>query len=263
MQPELIHLATMIRDKIGIDMLKNTESLERKLAARLQELDVSVWGYVQYVKKNPTEWDRIIDYITINETYFFREEEQLDEFKKTLQSITKKHVRIWSAACSMGEEAYTLAIIAKETLPAGTTVEIIATDINEDVLDTAKLGIYSKNSLSFRRLPADKIARYFDEVVGGYQIKETYKNMVKFSSFNLVDTQKWIFMREFDVIFCRNVLIYFDEETNKQVIEQFYESLGEKGMLFLGHSDPYRQIYTGFKFIRTPKTLYLQKGETQ
>ena len=84
--------------------------------------------------------------------------------------------------------------------------------------------------------------------------------MVTFQSFNLVDQDAWFYMQNYDIIFCRNVLIYFDEETVKKVIEGFYGSLGDTGYLFLGHSDPYRQIHPKFKFVRTPETLYLTKG---
>lgn len=261
MKSDIMYLAEVIKEKIGIDMTKNTDSLHRKVSGRLSELNQSIWGYIQYIKHHPEEWENVIDYITINETYFFREEEQLEEYQKILKKMDKKHIRIWSAACSMGEEAYSLAIVAKESLPVDTTIEIIATDINHDVLSIAKKGLYSKNSLSFRRMAGDKIKKYFDEVDGNYQIKKEYKDLVQFKTFNLVDESKWFLMNDFDVIFCRNVLIYFDEETNKEVVERFYSALGQKGTLFLGHSDPYRQIYEKFTFVRTPTTLYLKKGE--
>lgn len=262
MKTDILQLALMIKETLGIDMTTNTESLQRKMTTRLQELELSVWEYIQYVKQHPTEWEHIINYVTINETYFFREEEQLNELIKSLHQLNKKHIRVWSAACSTGEEPYTLAMLLKEHLPADTVIDIVATDINQEVLEFAKKGVYSKNSLSFRRISAETRAQYFDERDQSYEVKHQYKELVKFSPFNLVSPDKWFLMKDFDIIFCRNVLIYFDEETVKDVIERFYYALGQEGQLFLGHSDPYRQIYHKFQFVRTPNTLYLKKGDT-
>lgn len=260
MRPDAQQLALAIKEKLGIDMTDNLDGLLRKMNARLQELNLSVWEYLQYIRLHTSEWERIIDLVTINETYFFREEEQLDELKKIIQNLEKKHVRVWSAACSTGEEPYTLAMILSEHLPSDVSFEIVASDINQDVIAFAKRATYSKNSLSFRRLEKEKIARYFDEAGEDYCVKEIYKEKVTFQPFNLVDSNAWFYMRNFDIIFCRNVLIYFDEEAVKQVVEGFYDALDKKGYLFLGHSDPYRQIHPDFTFVRTPKTLYLTKG---
>lgn len=261
MLTDIDYLAQAIKEKLGIDLTEDTEKLVRKITPRLEALDKSVWEYTQYIKTHTQEWEQIIDAVTINETYFFREEEQLRAYTEKLQTANKPHIRVWSAACSSGEEPYTLAILAKEHLPNGTTVEIIATDLNQDVLAFAKKGRYKKNSLSFRRMDPTKILHYFDEEGDEYVIKPIYKEMVNFSSFNLVEETNWIFMKYFDIIFCRNVLIYFDEDTTKKIFENFYDSLNEKGSLFLGHSDPYRQIYDQFKLVRTPELLYLVKGE--
>lgn len=260
MRTDVQQLALMIKEKLGIDMENNRESLLRKMTPRLQELNKSVWEYIQYVRLQPAEWEHIIDLVTINETYFFREEEQLDELKRVIQTLDKKHLRVWSAACSTGEEPYTLAMVLNEHLPSGTTFDITASDINQDVLAFAKDATYHKNSLSFRRLPKEKILHYFDEVGEDYRVKQKYRQMIQFTPFNLVDPDAWFYMKNFDIIFCRNVLIYFDEEAVKGVIEGFYHALGEKGYLFLGHSDPYRQIHPNFTFVRTTDTLYLTKG---
>lgn len=260
METDVQNLALMIKEKLGIDMLNNLDSLKRKIKSRLDELNISIWEYIRFVKENEKEWDKIIDIVTINETYFFREEEQLDEFKKEIKSFDKNHIRVWCAACSTGEEPYTLSMLLKENLPIGTTFEVVASDINKDVVDFAKKGFYQKNSLSFRRLDDSTIRKYFEDKENGYEVKKEYKENVSFTTFNLVGLN-WFAMKDFDVIFCRNVLIYFDEKTVKDIVKNFYYSLGEKGSLYLGHSDPYRQIYDKFKFIRTPQTLFLKKGD--
>lgn len=261
MQTDIGLLAEMIKEKLGIDMTYNTDGLLRKMNKRLEELNKSVWEYINYLKTNPLEWEHVIDIVTINETYFFREREQLELFKNLLEKTTKKTIRIWCAACSTGEEPYSLAILAKEALGSDVKIEIVASDINRDVIEFAKKGEYSKSSLSFRRLQASTIQCYFDEYEDVYKIKPEYKELVSFTPFNLVDPDRWILMKNFDIIFCRNVLIYFDEETTKTIIENFYHSLNEQGALFLGHSDPYRQIYKDFQLIRTTETIYLMKGD--
>ena len=256
-------LAEAIKEKMGIDFKKKLEYLKRKIEPIIREENITIAEIMSKMNKEPQYLQRIIELVTINETYFFREQEQLEAFKDALIELKKqkRSIRIWSSACSSGEEPYTLAFIAKDIVGEDVEIEIVATDINMDVLDIARKGEYSKSSLSFRRMDKRYIEKYFEEEEHHYKVKQEYKKMIRFTNFNLVDRDKWIMMKNFDIIFCRNVLIYFDDKTIKEINKNFYNSLCEKGYLFLGHSDPHREIHSEFHMISTKDSTYLKKGE--
>jgi len=151
----LIQLAELIYEYCGIDFFKNLSSLESKISERLKELGLSCWEYGGYLRVEPKEWDTLIDLITVNETYFFREENLLEEFQKVILPKYKDRtpnnpLRIWSSACSSGEEPYTLAILSEETgLFETGAVEIIASDIDKKVLEKARRDCIIKNHFPF------------------------------------------------------------------------------------------------------------------
>lgn len=262
MNNDLEILSNFIKEKLGIDLNHNLYSLSRKLTPRFDELKLSPLSYISFLKSNKDEWEHVIDLLTINETYFFREKDQLNVFKELVTELskTKSKIRIWSAACSTGEEPYSLAFTLSDFIDKDVEIEIVASDINKEVINTAENASYSKNSLSFRRASNIDLFNYFEEKDDTYVVKERYKNLVKFERFNLIDEDSWFFMKDFDFIFCRNVLIYFDDEAIEKIIENFYFSLSDQGALFLGHSDPYRSIFKEFEFIRTDSTIYFKKG---
>lgn len=261
----LRQLGQMIYDHCGLNYLQNLPSLDSKISKRTNELGMSIWEYIRHLEHEPREWDIVVELITVNETYFCREENQLEVFQSIIlpQLTSKNPIRIWSSACSTGEEPYTLAMTVAETgfIPLD-AVEILATDINKKVLQTAKQGWYSKRSLSFRRMPEHLLKKYFVERDEGYQVIDSIRNRVQFRHLNLLDLNEMEKLGEFDVIFCRNVLIYFDRITIQKVVSSFFDRLVPEGSLFLGHAESITGMNTGFETIHTEKSFYYRKGDS-
>lgn len=264
MQQRMLELSLNIREYCGIDFSNNLKSLELKLSRRLLELGITIDQYLSYLQNNWSEWDKLIEQITINETYFFREFNQLEEFQQLLKQKPDQTINVWCIPCSTGEEAYSLAILAKELEPlTGQRVKIRASDLNKKVLDKARKGFFSKNSLSFRRLPESReyLKNYFIETDLGFEVKDEIKQMVSFEPFNLTDYYKYALYSQMDFIFCRNVLIYFDDDTIKNIIRSFYTNLKNDGYLFLGHAESISNIESKFVPVYTKETFYYRKVE--
>jgi len=168
-------------------------------------------------------------------------------------------LRIWSAGCSTGEEPYTLGIIVYETLKslAGWNVEIIANDISEDVLHKARLGSYT--GMTMRGVPAHLLSRYFIKSGDTYTVNADLKAVVKFSLINLNDPRKVALMTNMDVIFCRNVMIYFSDEVRKQIVRGFFNALTSGGYLYIGHSETLHGISKAFKLVYFKNALVYRK----
>jgi chemotaxis protein methyltransferase CheR len=237
--------------------------LERRLSRRLEQHRLKnfeeYYHFLKYDRKREEELVVLIDNLTTNETYFFREspqlsafsEEILPELRRTLAS--RKVLRIWSAGCSTGEEPYTIAILLLESGDwwRDWQVEILGSDINQRVLHTARKGVYKKSA--HRATSPEMLAKYFvQDEKGDYRIIDRVKELVSFSSVNLLDPHKTSLISNMDVIFCRNVIIYFDREAKKKVIESFYQKLREGGYLLLGHSESLINISNAF-LLRTLK----------
>ncbi len=244
--------------------------LEKRLHNRLKLHQFNnfedYYFYLKYDKGKDEEINAIAEVLTTNETYFFREEPQLNAFaKEVLPEIKsefekegKKELRIWSAGCSTGEEPYTLAILIKQSgLFEGWNVEIFGSDISLRVLQTARSGIYS--SSSFRLTKEEYIAKYFEIIGDKFKINDNIKNIVTFGQLNLIDNNKISTIEKMDIIFCRNVIIYFNNDTKKLVTESFYEKLKEKGFLFLGHSETLINISNKFILRHYTNDMVYQK----
>jgi chemotaxis protein methyltransferase CheR len=244
--------------------------LERRLSRRLEQRQLKsfeeYYRFLRYDRKREEELVVLIDNLTTNETYFFREsaqlkafsEEILPELRNTLAG--RKTLRIWSAGCSTGEEPYTIAILLLESGDwwRDWQVEILGSDINQRVLHTARKGVYKKSA--HRATSPDMLAKYFvvDEK-GDYRIADRVKALVSFSSVNLLDPHKTSLISNMDVIFCRNVIIYFDREAKKKVIESFYHKLREGGYLLLGHSESLINISSAFVLRTLKNDMVYQK----
>jgi len=167
-------------------------------------------------------------------------------------------LRVWSAGCSTGEEPYTITMLINEKGNfSGWDIEIYGSDINQRVLQTARKGIYRKNS--FRTTERYYIQKYFTEEDGFFQINDSVKKHVNFSYLNLLDPFKTRFLGNMDVIFCRNVLIYFDTESRRRVIENFYNRLVDGGYLLLGHAESLINISTAFHLKHLKNDMVYQK----
>ncbi|MBI5186179.1 MAG: protein-glutamate O-methyltransferase CheR [Nitrospinae bacterium] len=203
----------------------------------------------------------LIDALSTNVTHFFREDHHFKFMReKLLPDLVKRKkasgdatIRIWSAACSTGTEPYTIAIVVKEFFDSflGWDFKILATDISTKVLGIGAKGIYSTKDLE--TVPKTYLTRYFRKIggrheEGGYQVNPELRNLVTFRRFNLL-TQDYPFTRKFDLIFCRNVMIYFDQPTKNQILQSMQKHLHASGYLFTGHAESLGRAVKGFKHV--------------
>ncbi|MFI5295502.1 MAG: CheR family methyltransferase [Thermodesulfovibrionales bacterium] len=246
--------------------------LEKRLARRIRNLHLDdfrdYYRFIRYDKNSEDELAAIIDLLTVNETYFFREQNQLKAFsEEILEELKEKNrdrrsLRIWSAGCSTGEEPYTIAMLIQERGDfAGWDIEIYGSDINQRVLQAARKGIYRRNS--FRTAETRYINKYFTEEDGSYRIADGVKGYVNFSYLNLLDSFRTRFLGKMDVILCRNVLIYFDGPSRKKVIENFYDRLVDGGYLLLGHAESLINISTAFMLKHFKNDMVYQKPQSK
>lgn len=247
--------------------------LESRFARRMEAVGAKsyreYYSYLRTGSDRQAEMQRLIEEITTNETSFFRNMPQfqalqtliLPRMVETKGAIGFKRLKIWSSACSTGEEPYTIAMILMEkaaTLLSGWGFEIIATDINDQVLAKAREGLYSEYAL---RTSSDYYKKkYFVPQPGGSMaISPDVKKYVKFQNINLYDDSKMVFLKGLDIIFCCNVLIYFDQTSKKKVIQHFYNNLNRGGYLFIGHSESLFGINDQFKLHHFPGGVMYQK----
>ncbi len=218
-----------------------------------------------YDKEHDDELQAIIDILTVNETYFFREKYQLlafsEEILPELKKLNKdeKRINIWSAACSTGEEPYTLAILILEDGGFDNwDINILGSDISQRALKVARNGVYKKNS--FRATDRYFIKKYFHEQEGGvYRISDRVKRLVNFNFLNLMDSSRVKLIGPMDIIFCRNVLIYFDQSAREKVIKNYFETLTEGGYLLLGYAESLMNITTSFTLKHLKNDIVYQK----
>ncbi len=238
--------------------------LESRLTKRMEatgaKTAVDYYGLLKSPRGNE-ELRFLLDEVTTNETYFFRSVPQLNALEtKFLPEIVEakskmgfRKLRIWSAASSSGEEAYTMAMILLEkraTLLKDWIIEIIGTDINETVVAQAKEGIY--NSYSVRNVPELYKRKYIKEEGGKFILSPEVKKFVTFNKMNLYDDTKMVFMKSFDFIFCANVLIYFDLASKSKVVQHFYNNLQPYGYFFVGQSESLHGVNDKFKTVHFP-----------
>lgn len=265
----------LIRDKNGIYFTdQRSYVLESKLTARLEDLNLNTleeyYYFLCYDARRDKEFNLLTNALTINETSFFRNPPQINTFQnKILPEIMGKRrsendlrLRVWSAGCSTGEEPYTLAIIIKEVLGQELYrwfIDILASDIDTTVISFAEKGIYSGYSL--RNAPSPYKKKYFRISQDSYQIDDQIKRRVRFRRLNLVDESQMKLIPSMDVIFCRNVLIYFEESSRKKTVSYFYDILHPGGYLFVGHSESLHQVSRAFKPIIFPGAFVYKKEE--
>lgn len=230
--------------------------VERRLVPRLRALKLDDFGsYFQYLLYSPEaseELDRMLEAVTIRESYFFREWPQFEAFRDELlprfarENAAKRRLRIWSAGCATGEEPYSVAILVLESgLFEGWRVDVLGTDLVAPAIEAARRGLYRDASL---RSTSDHVRdRYFShEGDNAWRLDERVRDMVVFESLNLVDTAACAALPEMDAIFCRNVLIYFAEETRRRVVTGFHGRLRDGGYLMLGHAESLLTLATPF-----------------
>lgn len=255
---------------------RNAKLLQRGLLNRMSALKIpSFREYYDYLLRHEErrgELNKLLQFLTVGETYFFRyhahfealRERIVRELAERRRNDETRHLRIWSAGCSTGEEAYSLAIAIMEALPdwRDWDIRILATDINRRSLKRARDGVYGKRSL--RVTPGEYVERYFDRVGESFIIKERARRLVEFAQFNL---QAADFPGPdepgggFDAIFCRNVMIYFNIQTMREIVRKFTRSLLPGGYLFLGHSETLMQISSDFERLTHHGGFYYRRKE--
>lgn len=250
-----------------ISGIRFQESKNYFLSSKLQKRyeDLGLAGFTEYYNflQNPTakatEYHKLMDEITINETFFFRNQPQLELFEKEfLVKLIRKRkmegktkIRLWSCASSTGDEAYTMALqILSIPESRGMQFEIVGTDICRDAVEKAQKAEYRKYGI--RNIPTDLLTKYFTVSSDGhvYTLKHEVRSMVRFQECNLMDADRIRMLGKFDFAFCRNVLIYFDEESKEKCLRNIYNAILEDGFLFAGHSEnlySHRHIFKSVK----------------
>jgi len=241
------------------------EMIFRRISRRMRDLQIeAIEHYCDILRDgaNALEMNHFINAVTTNLTSFFRENHHFDflkdEFCPNFTASGKKRLRIWSSACSTGEEPYSIAISLKEALGGYINqldAKILATDLDTQVIKTAKAGKYDKDRL--KDLDVFSKSRWFSSEDGSnYQVVDELKSLITFNKLNLMG--HWPISGKFDVIFCRNVLIYFDKKTQEKLVSRFYDVLEDDGILMLGHSE---SVLKGSDvFSSMGKTIYQKKG---
>ena len=289
-EAELKLLQALIYQECGMHFdERRTHFLQDRLLRRLRECRAdSFYSYYRLLisQEGKDELARLLENLTVNETSFFRHKAQLDLFQKHVledlfrQKQTRREysVRVWSAGCSTGQEAYTLAILVTDALayyylrnplpmelplpkpivPPPWRVEILASDISYAVLRAGQEALYSENQMA--TVDYSYRLRYFDKVGDRYAVKKALKEMVHFDFHNL--KTEYLPQRN-DVIFCRNVMMYFDEAEQKRLIEKFYRCLNPHGYLFVGHAESLLGITDKFQMVHKDSGTAYQRVEVR
>jgi len=244
--------------------------IKNRLANRIKELGINDYkDYFNMVKYDSgmKEFNMLMNLLTTNETSFFRNLPQLAAFSdEVLPSVladkkreSSRNLRIWSAGCSTGDEPYTISMLIMEKIPdiSNYNIEIIANDISENVLHAARKGIY--HELSLRTTPEHYIKKYFKKQGNVYHLDDKVKKIVRFSHINITDILKMSLIKNVDIIFCRNVTIYFSDDVKKKITKFFYNSLVRGGFYFIGHSESLHGISKAFKLIYLKNGLVYKK----
>ncbi len=273
---DFVRLRDFIYKRTGIFFEeKKIYFVKRRIIERMKELGLETgkeyYRYLKFKDLEKKEFQNLINMLTTNETYFFREYYQLQVFgeelladfeEKKIKNSEELKLRIWSAGCSTGEEPYTLAIIVMEILDdyKKWDIEIIATDIDETVLEKAKKGHYGSRAV--KDVPLKYLEKYFFKLSDNeYAIKDDVKKLVTFRKLNLMDAVNIRHYKGMDYIFCRNVLIYFSDDARKEVVAHFYNSLNPGGFIFLGHSESLSRITTAFRLKKVKDVILYYKPE--
>jgi chemotaxis protein methyltransferase CheR len=284
-------IKTLIGERTGLYFkdytLKDFESsIAKRMQARKLDSAAAYYNILLFAADKEDEFRELLNLLTVNHTYFFRNEPQFDVLKEKIlpEIIAKKlnacglrlptaenrtaqfdinpGLRIWSAGCSSGEEPYTIAIILNEIIPdlENWDIQILATDASEEALKRARKGVYSENAL--KHVPADYAEKYFERSEHSgrraeYKIRDEVRKMVNFAYFNLMDED---YPGGFDIIFCRNVTIYFELETTVRVMSKIFSSLLDDGYLFIGYSETLQFMQDKFSMLIDKDAIYYSKA---
>jgi chemotaxis protein methyltransferase CheR len=262
-------LRDLIGARLGISLPHDGAlQLTRRLRERLAVLNLTSFAeYHQYLRFHAlaqVEWDEAVELLTTNETYFFRQEFQLRAFRDEVLPLlaeansARRALSVWSAGCSTGEEAYTIAMLISDSgLFAGWDVRVFGSDISKRCVAAARRGVYGPSS--FRAMKLHEKNRHFVERVDGAAVSEKIRSMCHFGQMNLLDEERSRIFGRVDAIFCRNVLIYLDTHARRRVIDNFHDRLVPGGVLLLGHSESLLNVSTAFELLHLKEDLAYRK----
>jgi chemotaxis protein methyltransferase CheR len=277
-------LRDLVSERFGIWFgPESRSSLERRLRERLNVRGLSSFAdYYQLLKYSPLaseEWDEAGDLLTTHETYFFREDYQLRAFQQELLPVlaarSRRRIQVWSAGCSTGEEAYTIAMLALESGlfdPAqGWELRVYGSDLSKRCIAAARRGVYGPSS--FRSTPDEARTKWFvphdasSPALGSaarstlpqHGVVPAVRALCHFTQMNLLDEERTQLVGRCDVIFCRNVVLYFDAAARRRVIEMFYDRLVPGGVLLLGHAESLLNVSTAFELLHLKEDLVYRK----
>lgn len=249
-------IKSLIHQHAGISLAESKQDMVySRLARRLRILGFKRFSeYLDYLSREKSEWEHFVNALTTNLTSFFREPHHFELLAQQMKKRNSTRVfKIWCAASSTGEEAYSLAITALEALGPSATVQILASDLDTAVLEHARKGLYSHDKLE--RMEPERVRRFFvhDAASGLYSVKPELKRLITFRQINLLD-QVYQISDVFDVVFCRNVMIYFDKPTQYKVLANIHKRMGEGALLYAGHSENF--IHAANLFRSIGRTVY-------
>ncbi len=265
---EFEQIAAIVYKNYGIHLTEKKRSL---VIGRLQSVlrkrgYTSFQQYIEHLSnENDDSMSELVNRISTNHTFFFREyahfefmmQTALPEFESYHKKNNSNTLRIWCAASSSGEEPYTLAMHMMEYFGLNYSkwkAGLLATDISEDALRKAMVGVYPEDAID--KIPAEMQRKYFSKKGNLYQVNDTLKQEVMFRKFNLM-TEQFPFKKNFDLISCRNVMIYFDRETKEVLVNKLYDQLRPGGYLFIGHSETLNGLNTPFSYVKS--AIYQKK----
>lgn len=257
-----------ITEKCGICYNERQKYIfQQKIVKRLEKNSLNSFKEYYYLLKyspDKNELQELYNVLTVNETYFFREKEHLDAIvdniiPEMLKERPNRIIKILSAGCSTGEEPYTLSILLKEKNSTIKNIAITGIDISQKALDMAQSGTYRKISLTFRAISKPDINKYFDIKDENYKLKNEFKSIVTFKQTNFFDKTNKIMNEKFDIILCRNVMIYFNNSYKEELINTFYNNLSDDGYLVLSNTENLNDTKNNFKLIKKHNVFIYSK----
>jgi chemotaxis protein methyltransferase CheR len=270
---EFVRLRDFIYQQCGIFIAENRKYLiENRLSSRIKDLNLKsyneYYNFLRFDASRKVELSKLFEVVTTNETSFYRNPPQLEVFQNVVladivekcRRAGNKRLRLWSAGCSTGEEPYTLAIILHEVLKgdiASWDIKITANDLSEAVLNAARRGIY--NEYALRTTPPGIVSAYFTKDGNIYKINESLKRLVSFGQINLNEKEQLRRVERSQIVFCRNVIIYFDDDMKRRVINAYYDNLEPGGVLLIGHSESLHNISRAFQLEQHRGTIVYRK----
>lgn len=254
---EFTFIVKFMKDNYGINLIQKRQLIESRMNATLIERSCNTFTeYFEIIKKmDNDEISLLINKLTTNHTYFMREHQHFDFLREVIlpyheRNNTAHDIRIWSAGCSSGEEAFTTVMNIKDYFGANASrwdTTIFATDISQKAMKAAQTNVYEADAL--KDIPDTWKHKFFTKRPDGhFDLSPAVRKEVVFKTFNLMD--KFVYKKPYDLIFCRNVMIYFDQETKNNLINKFYDALVPGGFLFIGHSESVQRETTKFKYIQ-------------